>query len=91
MTIKEALEVVIAKSNNPYAIEYAIAGLSLGGSSEGVVEERGNMVAISHKPTGKIMVGRELKVQLLYVLNNLGSWRGEEARAVKEVLKAYAK
>jgi len=30
-------------------------------------------------------------VQLLYVLNNLGVWRGDEARAAKLVMKKYAK
>ena len=36
------------------------------------------------------MTDRALEVQLLYVLNNLQQWRGEEAREVKKLLKAYA-
>lgn len=30
------------------------------------------------------------RVQLLYALNNMKSWRGETAREVKKVLKAFA-
>mgnify|MGYP001565151008 CR=1 FL=1 len=37
------------------------------------------------------MVDEEMRVQLLYVLNNLQQWRGEEARQTKSILKAYAK
>lgn len=36
------------------------------------------------------MTDRALEVQLLYVLNNLQQWRGEEAREVKKLLRAYA-
>lgn len=36
------------------------------------------------------MSGNELQVQLLYVLSNLGGWRGEQARRVKQVLKQAA-
>lgn len=36
------------------------------------------------------MTGEELRVQLLYVLSNLQQWRGEEARATKQVLKSFA-
>jgi hypothetical protein len=32
-----------------------------------------------------------LKTQVLYILSNLGSWKGERAREVKAVLKAYTK
>jgi hypothetical protein len=32
-----------------------------------------------------------LKVQLLYALNNMKTWRGEQARQVKQVMKNYAK
>lgn len=34
---------------------------------------------------------REIKVQALYILNNLSAWRGEEARIVKETLKGFTK
>jgi hypothetical protein len=39
---------------------------------------------------GKGMTLEELKVQCLYVLNNLQQWRGEEAREAKRLLKDYA-
>lgn len=32
-----------------------------------------------------------VKVQILYILNNLGGWRGERAREVKAALKGFAK
>jgi len=31
------------------------------------------------------------QVQLLYALSNMGLWRGEEAREVKKVMRAYLK
>jgi hypothetical protein len=37
------------------------------------------------------MTGHELKVQCLYILNNLQYWRGDKARVVKQVLKEYSK
>jgi len=91
MSIKEALEIVINESGNEYAKSYAIAGLELGGSCEGEIVSNNNMIEIKHKKTGKIMIGKELKVQLLYVLSNLGYWRGDRAREVKKVLKEYSK
>lgn len=33
----------------------------------------------------------ELRVQCLYVLNNLAYWRGDVAHEVRETLKAYVK
>lgn len=47
--------------------------------------------AIRNPHTATEMSGHELAVQLLYVLNNLQSWRGEEARATKLILKKWAK
>ena len=35
--------------------------------------------------------GEELRVQCLYVLNNISRWRGEVAKEVRETLKAYTK
>ena len=35
--------------------------------------------------------GEELRVQCLYVLNNISRWRGEVAKEVRETLKAYSK
>jgi CRISPR/Cas system-associated protein Cas10 (large subunit of type III CRISPR-Cas system) len=34
--------------------------------------------------------GEELKVQCLYVLNNMSRWRGPVAKEVRETLKAYS-
>ncbi len=34
---------------------------------------------------------RELKVQCLYVLNNISRWRGEVAREVRKTLKEFVK
>ncbi|MEM2125022.1 MAG: hypothetical protein QXQ53_01330 [Candidatus Methanosuratincola sp.] len=34
--------------------------------------------------------GEELRVQCLYVLNNISRWRGELAKEVRATLKKYA-
>ena len=48
--------------------------------------------AVFHNPhTGKEMEGKELRVQLLYVLNNLSQWGGQVARDVKGVLRIYSR
>ena len=31
------------------------------------------------------------KIQILYALNNMATWRGETARKVKKILRDYAK
>jgi len=38
-----------------------------------------------------MMGGEEMRVQIIYVLSNLGRWRGERAREVKETLIKAAK
>ena len=91
MTIREALEAVVYESKNDYAIQYALAGLEMGGSEEAHVIDRGTGIEIKHRLTGKIMIGQELKTQLLYILCNLSGWRGERAREVKAFLKKCAK
>jgi hypothetical protein len=41
---------------------------------------------------GQIATATEgLRVQLLYVLSNLSTWRGPTARAAKAAMKAYCK
>lgn len=35
------------------------------------------------------MKGETLRVQILYILNNLGSWRGPRAKEVKQFLKSF--
>ena len=89
MTIKEALDTVVHESNNEYAKTYARAALTLGNAHNQLVITRDNdkSVSVHHEPTNKIMVGEELRVQILYVLSNLQGWRGERAREVKKVLK----
>jgi len=89
MTIKEALEAVVKESNNPYAKVYARAALELGDSRNTVIVEQDNnpYIGIAHEKTGKVMIGEELKTQILYILSNLQSWRGERAKEVKAALK----
>ncbi len=47
--------------------------------------------AVNYAKAGIGMTGREQQVQALYILNNIGNWRGEEAKAVRNALKGYAK
>jgi len=94
MTIEEALQAVVNEATGgdaAYAKTYANAGLTIGGSKNTVVLQVGNAIGIAHEKTGKTMVGEELRVQILYVLSNLGNWRGERAREVKSVLKKVIK
>lgn len=91
MELKEALEIVVKECKDPYAQSYAKAALELGGANHHLIVETGSTVAIAHAPTGKMMVGRELKVQILYVLCNLSTWRGERAKEVKKILKEASK
>ena len=94
ITVKEALVAVIEEAKGgfaDYGITYAKAALELGDATEGVVVQSGPVIAICPKRTGKMMVGKEMKVQILYVLSNLQGWKGERAREVKAVLKAATK
>lgn len=94
MELKEALKAVVNEAQGgfaDYAKTYAQAALDLGDSKNACIVTKGCAVEILHEKTGKMMVGEELKVQLLYVLSNLSSWRGERAREVKKVLKEAAK
>ena len=91
MKLRKALEKVVYESNNDYAKTYAKACLELGGSENAEVVENNGVMEIKHEITGEIMQGKELRVQLLYVLSNLGGWRGEIAREVKATLKAFSK
>lgn len=47
--------------------------------------------AHTYARAGKYMVGEERRVQCLYILNNMTSWRGDDAKAVREVLKFFSK
>ena len=88
MKIREALEAVINEAPDEYAKTYAKAALELGESENAVIVSQGPAMGIAHEKTGKMMVGKELKVQILYVLSNLATWRGERAREVKIFLKS---
>jgi hypothetical protein len=44
--------------------------------------------AVNYARSALYMNGRELQVQLLYVLNNLQHWRGPVAKQVRETLRA---
>ena len=91
MDIQEALEAVVNESPDAYAQSYAKAALELGDSQNAAIVQRGAAVEIMHEKTGKMMVGEELKVQILYVLSNLQTWRGPKAREVKEFLRKAVK
>lgn len=95
MNLREALEAVVNEAPDEYAKSYAQAALDLGGSDEAELSQHQvndfGVLTIEHKKTGKMMIGRELKVQILYVFSNLMYWRGERAREVKSVLKEAAK
>ena len=47
--------------------------------------------ALNHPYSGGEMKNEELKVQLLYVLNNLQYWKGDRAKEVKAILRKAAK
>lgn len=94
MNVYEALKVVVDEAADEYAKTYAQAALELGDSKDAVIVEKDNpgsglsfAIDIAHKKTGNVMIGKELKVQILYVLSNLSYWRGERAREIKAVLK----
>lgn len=94
MELKEALEAVVNEAQGgfaDYAKTYAQAALELGDSKNTCIVTKGCAVEILHEKTGKMMVGEEMKVQILYVLSNLQYWKGERAKEVKKVLKEVAK
>lgn len=94
MTVKEALEAVVKESNQPYAITYAKTALENGDSQATLLVQNDKLpgvLLVEHERTDKMMVGEEMRVQLLYVLGNLSCWRGPRAREVKEVLKNASK
>lgn len=46
--------------------------------------------AASYAEAGRGMTGEAARVQSLYILNNLSSWRGPEAKAVRAALRKTA-
>ena len=48
--------------------------------------------AVGYAETGRLMSYPDaIKVQALYILNNITSWRGDTAKAVRAALKEIAK
>ena len=52
-------------------------------------EEKSLNYAVNYAKAGMDMAGEELKVQCLYVLNNMSRWRGEQGKYVRKVLKDF--
>lgn len=47
--------------------------------------------AINYTRAGLGMSGEELRVQCLYILSNLSSWRHPAAKEVRHILKTFSK
>lgn len=47
--------------------------------------------AVNYAKAGLSMSGDELRVQCLYVLNNMSRWRGDVAKSVRKTLKDFTK
>lgn len=47
--------------------------------------------AVNYVEEGLYMKGEELRVQCLYILNNIQRWRHPEAKEVRRVLKEFSK
>ena len=46
--------------------------------------------AVAYARAGLDLEGEDLRVQCLYILNNITRWRGDTARWVRRTLKAFA-
>ena len=91
--LRQILKLDSSKGDIAYAQSYAEAALNRGGSSFLPFEmnDLGLGIEIKRQVTDQHMVGKELGVQLLYVLSNLSDWKGEEARESKTLLRKVAK
>lgn len=92
--LKEALQIILKQPSEgliAYAQTYAQACFDLGDVREAKVITNEFMIDVISKKTNKEMVGKELRVQLLYVLCNLDEWHSKEAQRVKNVIKKYTK
>jgi uncharacterized protein YjaZ len=47
--------------------------------------------AVGYCQVARAMEGEELKVQCLYILNNIQHWRGENSKEVRATLKAFTR
>ena len=54
-------------------------------------QEKALNYCVNYARAGLHMTGRELKVQCLYVLNNMTHWRGADARKARNIIKEYIK
>lgn len=90
MTIMKALKLIVENQDNPslnYAINYAKYAIRM------LVTEADLTPSLSYTIT------KAIRVQLLYVLTNIGSWRANkrfsitagEIREVRKTLKQYSK
>lgn len=59
--------------------------------TEGSRSQGGNLrFAAAYAREGRMMTdGKAIAVQAMYILSNLGGWRGEHARVTKAGLKEY--
>lgn len=44
--------------------------------------------AVAYCRMAQVMEGEELRVQILYILNNISNWRHPQAKEVRETLRA---
>lgn len=56
-----------------------------------ILGSNANGYAKGYALAGLEMVGHEVRVQALYILNNISHWRGPEAKAVRAALKEMVK
>ena len=93
--LEQALNIILSQPASDglieYAKTYAKACFNLGNAEEADIKETEAILSINEKPTENAMIDQELKTQLLYVLSNLGGWRGETARSTKAIIKKYTK
>lgn len=47
--------------------------------------------AVNYAKEGLCQTGETLRVQCLYILENMKAWRGEDAKRVRNTLKAFVK
>ena len=47
--------------------------------------------AVNYAREGLLLNGESLRIQCLYVLENIKAWRGEDAKQVRQTLKAFTK
>jgi hypothetical protein len=47
--------------------------------------------AVDYCKAGLDMTGYTLKVQVLYILNNITRWRHKDAKGIRNILKLYTK